>query len=704
MRQFFEEEIVIPSGPYQGEPWSADRQPVQGLLLDLFDSGEFTEHITAGPSQTGKSLLGYVGPIAYHAAELRETVVLGLPGGGMVSDKWQDISTILEASPSLSRLIPTTGPGSKGGQIRNSVTLSNNVKLRLMTTLGRNTGRAGYTSRIVAVTEFHEFSLVGKHNTESDPYRQIQARQKAYQPEHRRTYAEGTVTIEGHYPWAARVGAAVALVVMPCFHCSEFIQFERENLKGWEDAPDAEAAGDAAYLECDRCKAHITEDQRREMIRNARVIFEGQEIDSDGNVTGERARSKRLWFRYNAAHSLLTTIGDIAQDEWQAAQYPADSKQRQEAERQLCQQVWTIPIKVEQMAADQPEVEEIAKRKMTTGRGILPEGCKYIATGVDVGVRKLHVVTLAVTKDDQLLCVEHTIRETDYIGQGTGIDGPTAVRLALRELRDELLSDGSGYLEMGTGRLVRPNRLLVDNSWETETIRGWCAETDEEVKDRVFVVRGKGTNSDNGRYRCPMTPGRYTIKIADDQSFFIVLAGEGTMVPEVNLNVDTYKLRVQAAATAPIDSPGALLLHDAPAKEHAGYCRSLFAEKEITEFRPGGRMVRRLVNPTGKSNHFLDATAYALCGLIDAGWDFEAAQMAAVEHAAAAKTMSETKEDGKLQPDEREYIETRQQPAPTVQPSQPTREPQPQPQAESDVWDWPGQTTRTNDPLAHLWD
>lgn len=662
MRQWFEEMVVIPSGPCRGEPWSADRQPVQALLLDLMDGGEFTEFITVGPSQTGKSLLGYIGPVLYHAAEMRETVVLGLPASGQKMDKWNDITEILSASASLKSLIPVKGAGSKGGAVRDVVYLTNNTRLRLMTVGGKDTARAGYTSRVVAVTEMADFSTSSRTSFEADPYRQLLARQRSYDADKRRTYAEGTVTTEAQYPWAARIGAAIANIKMPCAHCGDYVSLERENLRDFSDAADEQEARENTHLACPSCDGRIDDEQRRAMVRLAVVVFDGQSIDRAGRITGDRPRSKRVWFRYNAAHNLLVSIGEVGVEEWRALQHPEDSKQRFEAETQLSQQLWAIPIKPKQAIGQDVDPEKIATRKAATPRGVLPRGVQYLACGVDVGASKLHLTTLAVTAEDQILVVEHRVELTEYEPGGSGLDAPTAVRLALRELRDELLA---GYVELGSGRVVVPNRVVVDNSWETETIRSWCAETAVEFKDRVLVVRGKGSNSMAGKYRCPAQSNRLTVEIAGDQSYYVVLAGEQHMVPEVNSNADLWKLRVQAAALAPQNAPGSMLLYHAPAKEHAPFCRSLFSERQVTEFLPGKGEVTRMLPPT-KANHHLDSTSYAMVGLALAGWDYVEAQAAAVEHAAAVKALATTKEDGKTSEAEREFIRARSAPPPST--------------------------------------
>ena len=160
MRQWAEEELVIPNGPFIGDQFSVKNQPVLGLLLDEFDSGRWVEKYTTGPSQSAKTFGCFVIPIAYHLAEMGEDVVCGVPDMNMASDKWEDdLLPPFQQSPSLKRLLPSRGSGSEGGKVTDSIELTNGAKLKFMSRGSKDQGKAGFTARVVCVTEAAGFSV-----------------------------------------------------------------------------------------------------------------------------------------------------------------------------------------------------------------------------------------------------------------------------------------------------------------------------------------------------------------------------------------------------------------------------------------------------------------------------------------------------------------------------------------------------------------
>ena len=66
MRQYTEDELIIPEGQYKDERFRLYRQPFVGLLLDAIDSGLWNQIAVTGCVQGGKSLFGFVNPAAYH--------------------------------------------------------------------------------------------------------------------------------------------------------------------------------------------------------------------------------------------------------------------------------------------------------------------------------------------------------------------------------------------------------------------------------------------------------------------------------------------------------------------------------------------------------------------------------------------------------------------------------------------------------------
>jgi len=102
IRQFCEEELIVNDGPHKG-PFRVANQPVIGLWFDEIDSGRWVEHYFTGPSQWGKTLVGFIAPALYYTAELGEKYVLGVPDMKMGQNKWEiDLKPAFDSAPGLS--------------------------------------------------------------------------------------------------------------------------------------------------------------------------------------------------------------------------------------------------------------------------------------------------------------------------------------------------------------------------------------------------------------------------------------------------------------------------------------------------------------------------------------------------------------------------------------------------------------------------
>ncbi len=199
MRAFAEQEIVIPDGPYAGRRFRCDRQPYTGLWFDAVDSGLWSRCVATGPTQSGKTLSCFVIPLLYHLFELEETVICGLPDMDMAADKWrEDLLPAIEQSR-YRDLMPSRGGGSRGGRVE-SFQFRNGATLKFMSGGGGDKSRAGFTSRVVVITETDGMDQSGGNSRESDKITQLEARTRAYGGR-KRIYMECTVSTEEGRTW-----------------------------------------------------------------------------------------------------------------------------------------------------------------------------------------------------------------------------------------------------------------------------------------------------------------------------------------------------------------------------------------------------------------------------------------------------------------------------------------------------------------------
>jgi phage terminase large subunit GpA-like protein len=617
LREWTEAEVVIPDGPFKGERFRIRRQPFCGLLFDEIDSGRWPEVFVVGPSQTGKTLIGHVIPTIYSAAELRRNVVLAPPDMRMAGNKWEiDFRPVLEASPSLAALIPSTGPGSRGGAIKDAVRLTNGAVIKWMTAGGDDTQRAGFTAEGgVYVTEAARFSSSGESSVEADPLDQLRARMQAMPRRRRRLVVEGTATVEAELPWAAREQSSQSQISLPCPHCAAWVSLEREHLVGWQEAKSEWEAADKSHYCCPACAAPWTEEERAAANLTGKLLHRGQSIDVHGEITGDRPPTERLWFRWTMGNNLLLTAGDVAIDEWKAAQLTADSDARENAERKLCQFVWARPF-VSALLGDEPLTSHrISKRQDQLPRGMCPPDTKWITVGVDIGKYMGHFVVIAWRENGQATVIDYGVfdvpskRNKD---DDTGFDVLIAVGKSLDTLRERF--ESIGWVRHGSGEVMLADKVLIDTGAWPEPIqafaRRWSADGNFGRASETYVCcRGAGAGQHAARkYQHPTRKGATVVMLGDR---YHVAKQPTARVHVVELDADHWKSWVHERLQTPIGQPGSLALFAAAEKEHNTYTKHLSNEHATQKPIAGRGLVTVWENESKKPNHYFDATSYA---------------------------------------------------------------------------------------------
>lgn len=590
MRKFAEQEIVIPSGRFEGLRFRCDRQPFAALWFDEIDSGRYSEHVITGPTQSGKTLIGWVIPILYHLFEQSETVIAAVPDMEMVQDKWQqDIEPVLKRTRYWD-LMPRSGGGSKGGKVE-SIRFTNGAILRFMTAGGGDKSRAGYTARVICMTETDGFDMRASTSTEANKIEQIEGRARSYPILQRRIYKECTLTTETGHTWVRYGEGTASRIALPCPHCGGLVGLEREHFRGWDGATtDVEAVAGGAFY-CSTCGEQWTEEQRIEANRRAILVHRGQSIDGN-QVAGDPVETRVLGFRWSAVNNLLVPAGDVALDEWRAAR----ALDEDDAERKLCQFVWAVPFRPDAGDSFDLDPERIAARVVTTGKGQFPPGAK-VTIGVDVNKRVLHWTAIAWLADGTGIVI-------DYGTQGTKADElgfDIAIMRALVRLSEKL---GDGWSES------RYDRVLVDCRWQTDEV---CASIKalNDKRWRPYMGLGAG-HFKRTAYRQPTKPGRevlwvgtgcYEKMVVNLKS--VVTFGDG------NYWKTWLHSRLQLEHGDDKDAKPIMLYAAVDGGEHVKFAKHLTAEREVQKFEQGKGLVK-VWEAIRSENHWLDST-YMAC-------------------------------------------------------------------------------------------
>ena len=385
-----EQEIRIPSGPFEGRRYRMDRLPYARHLLGQI--GKWRRHVVTGPTQAGKSLNAFVLPIIYYLFEMKEDVICGVPDLTMSGEKWQkDIKPVIERSR-YADMIPNRGAGSQGGNPV-MITFRNGRSLRFMAGGGGDKQRAGSTGRVLVITETDGMDEVSKTSKEGqDKISQLEGRVRAY-GEEARIFMECTVSTDTGRTWRELKAGTDSKLACPCPHCGHYVSPEREHLTGWEQAESKIQAGKISAWTCPECGIFLSENDRRLMNEQSVLVHRGQEVTPSGEIVGNVVETDTFSFRWNAFNNLLSTASLVSMEEWQAAQ----SEDVEAVQTAIKQQVHTIPAKntnVERVPISVGVVRgskpKYAGRCSGINQGVVPDGFDMLTAFIDISRRVLH--------------------------------------------------------------------------------------------------------------------------------------------------------------------------------------------------------------------------------------------------------------------------------------------------------------------------
>jgi len=598
MRQFAEQEIVLPDGPYQGQRFRVARQPAHGLFFDAVDAGQFFRYACTGPQQSGKTLAFVVIPILYHLFERVQTVLFGLPTMDMAGDKWKmDIRPAIEASR-YAQFLPRKGAGSGGGT-PSLIQFGNGSALKFITAGGDDAKRAGFTGPILVVTEVSHLDEVGGKSDEATKLKQMEGRVRAYRASGQaRIYLESTVTVEQGRIWQEWSQGTAGEVVFPCFSCGEHIAPSREHLIGWHDATTEAEAETLARWACPACGIVFDDAQRITQLAHARLRHRGQIILPDGSATGQMPATKTMGFRYSASTNTFATAGIVGADEWRGVR----EVDRDNAEREILQWTFALPAQPKESAIEPLDWKTVMHRQSEWRRGFVPDGFGRISAGVDVRAAQLDWFVIAKHKTSgQPLCIDYGYEPI----QRELTDLQTAIRQAIRLLVEKF--EHGWEAESGSNRPA--DIAMIDAGWETDLIRSAV-----QHNDVWNTCKGFGYKQHSGHvYHAPRDRSKITLRIGEGWHD-VAFADSGKRLREYQNNADHWKRRVHQALSVSADSPAALLLPRTDKPDgRMEVAKQLTAEKEVQQFEVGKGTVTKWVQ-TFSRNHLLDAAYLAFVG------------------------------------------------------------------------------------------
>jgi phage terminase large subunit GpA-like protein len=596
VRQFAEQEVVIPDGDYKGQLFRCHRQPAHGLWFDEIDSGRWSRFAFVACQQSGKTLAGFVIPIMYHAFEVQETVIVGLPTMDIARDKWEvDIKPAIEASR-YADLLPKNGGGSRGGTPE-LITLRNGVNLKFMSGGGGDEKRSAFTSRVLVVTEADKLDEVGGQSDENTKLRQMEGRTRFF-GNRKRVYLECTVSEETGRIWQEWMNGSAGLVHLPCHGCGDYVAPEREHFVGWQEATEEIDAEDSRFV-CPSCGILWQEETRKAQLSKALVVHKGQHIEC-GRVVGDLPKTRTCGFRYSAATNAFADVAMIGVDEWKAKRAIDEDL----AGRELLQWTWAWPPAPRVVDVEPLSVEAVEMRQHDLPRMIAPADTVRICAGVDARKEQLDWFVVAERASGTVVCIDFGYTTIDH-----NLPERTAYLQAVAKLRERF---EYGYeVDQHSKHDRRPVDLaILDCHWNTDVLY-----------ESIFGVTswmpsmGFGYKKHKATYNAPKQRSSTVTKLGDEWYFVETERSFSGKIRRFNVthnNADAWKMRLHRALSVEPDHPHAMLL---PKQSKPGtrreLAKQLTAEKQESVYEKGKGQVLKWVTMYHK-NHWLDAAYMSL--------------------------------------------------------------------------------------------
>jgi len=626
MREWAEDDVLIPDGPHKGMPFSCRNQPVHGLILDSLIDKRFQYYALTGPVQSGKTTIGMIIPLMYYQCELRSNTLLGAPDDYIAANKWKVVLKPAYESSAYSGILPQKGPGSKGGSQLDTIYFENGTHMKLMTAGGGDSARSSYTSPFVVVTEADKMDEAGEASRESDPVTQMYARSNAYD-DRAKCGMECTVSIEEGRIWQEITNGTNSRIMKLCPRCEAYVQPGREHLLGWQDAKNEIEAKANACIHCPDCGNAWTEQQRRWAVEHAVLIHEG-EPDTEGVetiwyyddekrvvlATGIPKQTRTLGIRYDCVDNLFVSMGTVGAKEWNWARAINEDN----AEKEACQFYWVVPYSPD-IEASVPltyqEVERAADRGLT--KGIVPADTTHLSIGIDIGKWNCHWWLHAGRANGSEHLVDYGVIDVPTAHMEQSI----ATLSALSEFAETVVDVG-WPLQGNTEQMVSPGVRIVDSGYMTAIIYQFIREQNARIGRRAWypykgysALKRVGYDSVYWQPKAPTRGSGRPIKYGDN--YHVQWHNEPmARVWLVHVDSDAWKTDLQKRFGVAKGTPGSLTLWgSSQPNEHKSIAQSLISEREDVGFVPGKGNVKKWVVVHRKKNHYLDAGSMSRVGL-----------------------------------------------------------------------------------------
>ena len=380
----------VPVGVGNSVEWDPNLAPYVVEPMNCLASREYDAVVFVGPARTGKTIGLIDGWVVYNiVCDPSDMLIVQMTEEKAREHSKKRLARTFRASPEVAqRLSP----------FRND----NNVHDR--TFLAGNYLKIGWPSinimsssdfKCVALTDYDRFpenidgegdgfSLASKRTTtfmsagmtlvESSPGRDIRDSKWRRKSPHEAPPTTGILSLYNRgdrrrWYW-------------PCPDCGEYFQPEMNAMTGFRDIADPVKAGESARLQCPHCMALVAPDMKRELNGRGVWLREGEQIDREGNVSGEARRSRIASFWLEGPTAAYQTWSQLVYKLLTAEQeYEATGSE--ETLKAVINTDWGLPY-LPRSATEQRRSDVLLARAEDYGKRLVPPKVRFLLAAVDV--------------------------------------------------------------------------------------------------------------------------------------------------------------------------------------------------------------------------------------------------------------------------------------------------------------------------------
>lgn len=541
--------VLSPESSSQRGRYSSEFAPYQRELQDAPLEPGVQSVVQMIASQLGKTE-GLNNLVGYFIDADPSTVLVVQPTVEM-GEAWskERLDPMVRDCPRINGLVKSPRSRDSGNTILRKMYPGGNIAI-----VGANApaGLAGRPRRVVLLDEVDRFPVSAEG--EGDPVSLAIRRTETYH--NAVVVMTSTPTVAGKSRIEAEfLQSDQRRWFCPCPKCGERQWLKWQQVKGYDVDPRL------TYYECEHCAAHLTDDDRREMVSRG-------EWRATAPFNGKRG------YTLNGINSPFRhKNGYVNRLHQMAAEYLHHKKLGKEALK-----TWTNTFLAETWAEEAVKVDEAEILKRREDYKALPNDCLVLTCGVDVQAMRLEATVYAWGAGEESWCVTHRIIGGRYNTPEPwkGLDA----LLAEKWVRED-------------GTELRIVRCMVDSSkWTDHVIR----QTKKRTGRGVYAIKGGST------------PG-------------LPVIGKQTLVgaiqaPHYRLGVDTAKGIIMGRLAQEEPGPGFMHFTRHPdGNQGEEFFLGLTSEESQQVKGRNGFVKTEWHLRDGRRNEPLDCAVYALAGL-----------------------------------------------------------------------------------------